>query len=355
MRVGIVGNGWRAVTWRKIVRQLSDQFELVGTVIRDPQKRAEFSESDPSPVFSDFDALASAGIDLAIISVSWQSQPELIREAAARGIRVLSETPPAPTTEALQALIRAVPPDAVVQIAEQYPYHPLSAAQIAMVDAGLIGDVQSAYVSIAHGYHGVALIRRFLRVGIEDVVVRAQSFPVRTTAGPGRNLDYAGPTIEDGHQVLATLRFGDKTGVFDFLGSSYFAHIRHRRATIRGLIGEIEHDTVRTVADQQSPLTYPILRREAGINGNLEGSGLLAITAGERYWYRNPFVNAGFSDDEIAMADTLVRTAALPRGEPGFYGLREASFDHAVGIAIDTSARTEETVSIAGADGDGSA
>jgi len=355
MRVGIVGNGWRAVTWRKIVLQLSDQFELVGTVIRDPQKRAEFSQSDPTPVFADFDALSDAEIDLAIISVSWQSQPELIQEAATRGIRVLSETPPAPTTEALQALISAVPPDAVVQIAEQYPYHPLSAAQIAMVDAGLIGEIQSAYVSIAHGYHGVALIRRFLRVGIEDVVVRAQSFPVRTTAGPGRNLDYAGPTIEDGHQVLATLRFGDNTGVFDFLGSSYFAHIRHRRAIIRGLIGEIDHDIVRTVADQRCPLTYPILRREAGINGNLEGTGLLAITAGERYWYRNPFVNAGFSDDEIAMADTLVRTAALERGEPGFYGLREASFDHAVGIAIDTSARTGAEVVIAGADWNGTA
>jgi hypothetical protein len=66
-------------------------------------------------------------------------------------------------------------------------------------------------------------------------------------------------------------------------------------------------------------------------------------------------VNAGFSDDEIAMADTLVRTAALARGEPGFYGLREASFDHAVGIAIDTSARTGTEVAIAGSDWNGTA
>ena len=331
IRVGIVGNGWRAVTWRRIIQSLPHQFSLLGTVIRNPDKRGDVTDS---PVFESTEALLAAGIDLAVVSVSWSSQPDVILELARNRVAVLSETPPAPDVPALHALIAAVPKGAIVQVAEQYPFHPLSSAQIAMSNSGLLGELQTAYVSIAHGYHGAALIRRFLGVGIEDVTVRATRFPVKTTSGPGRNLDYAGADVETGNQTLATLRFGDKTGVFDFLGASYFAHIRHRRAVIRGLIGEIDHDRVHLVPERRIPVQYPLVRREAGQEGNLEGAGLIAITAGDRIWFENPFVAARFSDDEIAMAETLVRTAAMREGGPGFSGLDEASFDHAIGIAI---------------------
>ncbi len=347
IRVGIVGNGWRAVTWRRIIQSIPHQFELVGTVIRNPGKRSELTDS---PVFDSTEALVAAGIDLAVVSVSWASQPDVILELTRQGIAVLSETPPAPTVPALHALIESIPKGAIVQVAEQYPFHPLSAAQIAMSNSGLLGDMQTAHVSIAHGYHGAALIRRFLGVGIEDVSVRATRFPVKTTGGPGRNLDYAGPEVEHGNQTLATLRFGDKTGVFDFLGASYFAHIRHRRALIRGITGEIDHDTVRLVPNRRSPIQYPLVRREAGQEGNLEGAGLISITAGDRVWFENPFVEARFSDDEIAMAETLVRTAAMREGGPGFYGLDEASLDHAIGIAIEESANTGQEVTVLGSD-----
>ena len=347
IRVGIVGNGWRAVTWRRIIQSIPDQFSLVGTVIRNPAKRGDVSDS---PVFGSTEALITAGLDLAVVSVSWASQPEVILELARQGIAVLSETPPAPTVPALHALIESVPKDAIVQVAEQYPFHPLSSAQIAITESGLLGDLQTAHVSIAHGYHGSALIRRFLGVRIEDVTVRATRFPVKTTGGPGRNLDYSGPEVENGNQTLATLRFGDKTGIFDFLGASYFAHIRHRRALIRGVIGEIDHDTVRLVPHRRTPIQYPLVRREAGQEGNLEGAGLIAITAGDRVWFENPFVAARFSDDEIAMAETLVRTAAMRHGGPGFYGLEEASFDHAIGIAIEESANAGSEVTVRGAD-----
>ena len=347
VRVGIIGNGWRAVTWRRIIQSLPHQFSLVGTVIRNPDKRGDVADS---PVFGSTEELVAAGIEIAVVSVSWSSQPQVIRELAEYGIAVLSETPPAPDVPALHDLRAAIPPNAIVQVAEQYPFHPLSAAQIAMAASGLLGELQTAYVSIAHGYHGVALIRRFLGVGIDDVAVRATRFPVKTTGGPGRNLDYAGPDVESGNQTLATLRFGDKTGVFDFLGSSYFAHIRHRRAVIRGISGEIDHDTVRLVPERRVPIQYPLVRREAGQEGNLEGAGLISITAGDRVWFENPFVAARFSDDEIAMAETLVRTAAMRYGSPAFYGLDEASFDHAVGIAIEQSANSGEEVTISGSD-----
>lgn len=347
VRVGIVGNGWRAVTWRRIIQSLPDQFSLVGTVIRNPDKRGDVTDS---PVFGSTEALVDFGIDLAVVSVSWSSQPDVILELASQGIAVLSETPPAPDVPSLHSLCSAVPSGAIVQVAEQYPFHPLSSAQIAMANSGLLGDLQTAHVSIAHGYHGVALIRRFLGVGIEDVTVRATRFPVKTTSGPGRNLDYSGADIESGNQTLATLRFGDKTGVFDFLGASYFAHIRHRRAVIRGISGEIEHDTVRLVPERKVPIQYQLVRREAGHEGNLEGAGLIAITAGDRVWFENPFVAERFSDDEIAMAETLVRTSAMRDGSRGFYGLDEASFDHAIGIAIEEAANIGGEVAVSGAD-----
>ena len=56
-----------------------------------------------------------------------------------------------------------------MQVAEQYAFQPLHAARLAFIRAGKLGEISQVQVSVAHGYHGISLIRKFLGIGYENV------------------------------------------------------------------------------------------------------------------------------------------------------------------------------------------
>ena len=57
------------------------------------------------------------------------------------------------------------------------------------------------------------------------------------------------------------------------------------------------------------------MRRQTGLDLNLEGLDLKHISFDGGVVYRNPFVGSGMSDDDIAVADIVARTGAWARGE----------------------------------------
>jgi len=73
-------------------------------------------------------------------------------------------------------------------------------------------------------------------------------------------------------------------------------------------------------------------RHSAGENGNLEGNYLKGIQAGGEWWYRNPTIPAELSDDEIAVADLLLRMAEYVQGGEAAYSLAEACQDRYLDI-----------------------
>src|SRR5206468_5086954 len=88
-----------------------------------------------------------------------------------------------------------------------------------------------------------------------------------------------------------------------------------------------------------------LLRRQTGHDLNLEGADLDHISFDGTVVYRNPFAGARLSDEDIAIATMLERTACWRRGEgPAPYPLAEACQDHLVALAVDESARTGEAV-----------
>ena len=58
-----------------------------------------------------------------------------------------------------------------IQVAEQYRFQPLHAARLAIVADGRLGTISQVQASVAHGYHGIDLIRRFLGVATEPVTI----------------------------------------------------------------------------------------------------------------------------------------------------------------------------------------
>ena len=235
-----------------------------------------------------------------------------------------------------------------IQVAEQYQFQPLHAARIAIASSGRLGPVSQAQVSAAHGYHGIDLIRRFLDDRFGPVSIRAQRFDSTIVAGPDR----AGPPLDErivpGTQVIATLDFDGRLGLYDFTEDQYFSWIRSNRVLVRGERGEIHDTTVRYLEDATTPVTVELRRHEIGQDGNLEGLGFAGITAGAEWIVRTEFPGARLSDDELAVATCLARMAEYVDGAPGFCDLAEGVHDHYLGLMIEAAVESGAPVRVNG-------
>ena len=344
VRFAILGGGWRAEFFLRICQALPERFQVTAVLVRKPDKAAALTAKFGVRTVPDLDSLLANQPPFVVVSVPWPITPVMLAELAARGVPALSETPPAPDVDGLETVTKLARQGARIQVAEQYLFQPAHAARLALAKSGKLGTVSQAQVSAAHGYHGTSLMRQFLSLGAEPCDIRAMNFASPLVAGPNRNGPPAEQTIEQPSQTIAWLGWGDKLGVFDFIGAQYFSWVRSPRLLVRGERGEINGFTARWLLDHQTPVQVELLRRETGQEGNLEGLYLEGYLAGETWLYRNPHVPGRLADDELAIATCLAKMAEYAAGGPSFYSLAEAAQDHYLGILIDQAAKSGEVV-----------
>jgi len=337
IRFSIVGGGWRAAFYLRIARALPEQFSLTGMVVRDPIKGSKLEREWNLPTYRSVDdLLASQKPEFVVTSVSWEDNPALIEQLTASGLPVLSETPPAPDLERLEHLALLGRNGASIQVAEQYIYQPHHTARLAIIEAGLLGKVSEAQVSVCHGYHGISLMRHMLGIRYENAHITARSFSAPLLGGPGREGPPSHEEMTSSHQVIAWFDFGDRLGIYDFCGDQYFSWIRGQRFLLRGERGEVNDMQVSYLQDFATPMQFVLERQVAGANGNLEGFYLKGITGGGRWWYRNPFIPAALSDEEIAIATVLSKMGAFVHGiGPAPYPLEEACQDRYLDLVLE--------------------
>ncbi|MBI4979865.1 MAG: Gfo/Idh/MocA family oxidoreductase [Spirochaetes bacterium] len=344
---GIIGGGWRTEFYMRIAEELPSRFIVSGVVVRDAAKGAAFEKRWNVRTFRTAGELVkSAKPAFVVLSVPWKASPNLILELAALDIPVLAETPPAPDIPAIDQLMTDIPKHARVQVAEQYPFQPHLAAALTVAQSGKLGIVSQVQASLAHGYHGMVMLRKLLGVHAEAASIRAFNFTSPIVNGPGRNGPPEVEEIKESAQTVAHISFGKKLGVFDFSGEQYFSWIRSPRLLVRGDRGEINNDTVRYLKDFRTPVRSVFFRENAGENGNLEGHYLKGIMFGDEWIYRNPFIPARLTDDEIAVAACLEKMNAYVSGGDAFYGLAEASYDHYLGIMMNRAANDGTAVDV---------
>ncbi|HTL51820.1 MAG TPA: Gfo/Idh/MocA family oxidoreductase [Planctomycetota bacterium] len=330
IRFGIVGAGWRTEFFLRIARALPDRFEVLGVVVRNAEKAAAFAKQWPVKTFPSVTALLkSTQPRFVVSSVSWDGNPGVVRELVESGMPVLSETPPAPDVAGLRALWEFVEKNkGRVQVAEQVHLRPHHQAQMAVARSGKLGTVSHVQTSVAHGYHGISLLRRFLNVKAENATVRAIAFTHPVVQGAGRAGLPPAEKLVDSRQEFYLFDFIGRTALFDFAGEQYFHTIRNERLLVRGERGEIVTDQVHYLKDFRTPIRLDFLRHQVGADGDLHDPHLKGIQCGESWVYSNPFAPARLMDDEIAIAHALEKMDAVAGGGPDFYSLAEGSQDH---------------------------
>jgi predicted dehydrogenase len=262
---------------------------------------------------------------------------------------VLAETPPAPDADGLRALWAAVGASGLVQVAEQYLLMPAHAARLALTRAGSIGEVTSVQVSSTHGYHATSMIRGLLGVGSGAVTVRAQSYAAPLVDPLDRSGWTASTTPRSLETTIATLDFGPgRMGLYDFTDNQWFNPFRARRIVVRGSLGEIVDDTMVRLAAPDTPVESPLVRRLTGLDLSLEGLEVQHLSVDGAVLWRNEFVGARLSEDDLAVAGLMAAVAAWARDEaPAPYPLAEGCQDHLLGLAIHESAASGRRVTTA--------
>lgn len=333
IRFGVIGAGWRSLFFVRIANAFPERFNCVGVVVRNEEKRWAFHQAWGVPTFASLAELLDAQ-PVGFIVVSVNENHKVIMDVVKQGVPCLSETPPARDEDALVRLYELVHEvNGKVQIAEQYHLRPHHQAQMSVLNSGKIGEVSQVQSSVAHGYHGVSMLRRFLKINFENVVIKSTTFTSPFIKGPDRSGVPKKEEVIDSEQLISWLHFeNNKFGIFDFSSDQYRAWIRTERLLIRGERGEILNNQVRYLKSFDDPMAFQMERVAHGQEADMKPPGFIGYRGGGEWLYRNPFSHTILMDDEIAVAHCLEKMHTFVNTGQSFYSMAEASQDTYLGI-----------------------
>jgi predicted dehydrogenase len=345
--IGVVGAGWRADFYARIAHALPEHFALVGIAARRVEAADLMGERYGVSAYPSPEALLAAQRpDVVVCSVKDDANAEVISRLVARGAHVLAETPPAPDLDGLRRLWADIGSSGRVQIAEQYSLLPSHAARLAVVRSGVIGDISSVQVSSTHGCHAVSLMRAYLGIeGFEPTTVSSSAYAldlINTSTRAG----WTGDAVpRPATNILSTIDFGGRLGVYDFTDNQWHNRLRFRRVLVRGSAGELSDEDVVHYVDEQTVLTSTIQRTQLGYDLNLDGYDTELLSFEGKVVHRNPYLGARLMDEEVAIASLMDAAGAWATdGGPEPYPLARACQDQLVALAIQESLDRREPV-----------
>lgn len=354
-RVGIVGSGFRARTVLRVLQALPGRFEVAGVATRNAGDRAALAARGlpaaglpglPAATYASVAELVDRGRpDLVVLTLPAGAAQPVVRELAAAGVPVLTETPAAGTVAELAALQRLVDDGACVHVAEQYHLEPLVGAQLAVAASGLLGTVTDAHVAVAHDYHGLSVLRRALGVTFEDAEITARRDVRTVLPSPSRSGDPEDLAPVETVHATAWLDWGDRLGTYEFDDVQYRSWVRSPALLVRGVRGELRDEVVRHVGADGQPLRSTLERVAAGGAGSHEGMFLRGYTLDGQWLYRNAFRPARLPDDELSIARIVADMADhVLHGAPPPYSVAEAAQDQYLQLEVRRAAASGERV-----------
>ncbi len=321
-RFVIVGSGWRSLYYVRIAKALPEVFELCAMLCRTEDKANKMSEEHGIYATVSMEECEQYKPDFVVVVVNKASIAEVSMEWMKKGFTVLSETPAAIKQENLDEIWKLHQSGHKLVVAEQYTRYPVYSAMIKIVNKHIIGPPNYMNISLAHGYHGISLMRALMEID------SGEQFSVYSRV-------YEYPTVEtysryekftDGHTALkkrniAIFEFeSGKTAVFDFDSEQYRSPIRNNSYKIQGCKGEMSGGRICYLEDNNKPvaISMDIKSREVTTeydNPNLRTvKEITEVSLGKELLYKPYFGQVGLAEDETAIALLMRQTAEYSRG-----------------------------------------
>ena len=156
---------------------------------------------------------------------------------------------------------------------------------------------------------------------------------------PGREGRVSDPRVLDARHTTAVLTGSGRTGVYDFTDGQWFSPLRRRTLTVRGSHGEAVGTDVRWAQADGTVLAAPLVRRQTGLDGDLEGADLDAVVWASEVLFVNPYRGGRLSEEELAIGLCLEATARWQAGDgPAPYPLADACQDALLGHLVHRAA-----------------
>lgn len=320
----VVGSGYRAMFYARIAKRYPEQFELKYVLCRSEEKAGRLIREQGVPATASVEQCERAKPDVVVVAVNKDAIADVAAEWMRKGYPVAAETPAGSSVEKLNMLWDLqVNHGGRLMVCEQYHRYPVLAGGLKAIEEGKLGDPYAVYLSVAHDYHGISLIRRMLRIGLEPVKMRGSRYelPVtETDSRYGKITDgRVGKKLRD--HVIMEFVCG-KSAFYDFSGVQYHSDIRSRHLTVQGQDGEWSDTVLRYVNQEYRPEKelmplYFDSRYQALVTDELRELG--------REW--RPELLLEQIQDEYAIATMLYDMREYLAGGPEVYPLAEALED----------------------------
>ncbi len=311
----IIGGGWRAQFYIRIAKMLPHMFNVKAVCIRNRESAERIRRQYDVNVVNSIDEILNFDCDFFVNCINKEDISDLSFQLCEKGYAVLQETPAMPTDKDIKKYR--------LQVAEQFHLKPMYQAIKGIIDDGIIGVVNHIEISVAHEYHAMSLIRFFMNEDMPKCIYSKQltNEVLHTHFRVG---EIKHKEILPSRHQLAIFQWDGKSAIYNFDYEQYFSPVRNDRLLIRGTRGEIENNTVRYFNSQNRFCESEIKQQKCG---NLDGFFNSAVTFENKVYYVSPFDDARLSDEETAIATTLLKMAEYVKTGEKFYSFESAVKD----------------------------
>lgn len=343
MKFALVGAGWRAAFYYRAARAM-EWLEICCVVEKNKDTAEKVKKIWGIPVAEDIEEAMLYHPEFFALCLPPKVLSEMICRISQYDVPVLSETWASDSVENMVSLYNRTKGKRI-RVSEQYAYQPMHSARLAVIQSGILGEVRHVHVSAAHGYHGVALIRKYLSAGFEECTVEGRTFFVKAVEGPGRQGWSDRQRFHEEKQELVVFSYNDKWAILDFTGEQYFSPFRCSRILVRGESGEIEQEKVCYLTENYPEcIKFSLHRDYSGWDNSLGRTGTIAITGNGTFYYKNIFGAKGLSDEETAVAASLYKMVHYVKTGEGGYSLEEELQDQYLAWMAQEAIRTGEKI-----------
>jgi predicted dehydrogenase len=221
MRIGLVGYGHGGRFFHAPLLTSLPAASLVGVVTRAAERRQQLQVDHPgTAAFDSISELVEAGVDLIVISTPLKGRAELIREALAHGVAVVSDKPFAADSTEASALIDAARLAGVTLTVYQNRRWDSDFLTVRkLIDSGALGNVS----------HFESRIERYVPQSLSD----GSGGGVLRDLG-SHLVDQALQLFGPAHQVYAELAYHPVAPTLDY---GFFVALHHANGVISHLYG----------------------------------------------------------------------------------------------------------------------